>query len=676
MVFLHGALLGFLGALGLPVLVHLLTLRRRRAVDIPTLRFLREIESTRIKRVRLTRWWLLLARLLFLAALVLAFARPVLHSGAAFLPRGGEPLSLLLLLDDSASSRLPAPGGRSAWEAARAAALDRLQGLEPRDQVWLGGLADPGSLAGPLSPDAARRRLAAWSPTWGAAQAGETLEAGLAALRRDGGARRQLVLLTDLRLEPPRLADSLWPPALPALLAPLPTLPAAAAPQALELRGGLLRGDRPLALDVELAGERAGAGLSVAVVVEEETRAAHPVDGPDTSPWTARERLEFRLPEPGWLRGRVEVDGDEAAGVVDLPFVLRVPERRRVLVHVGDAFVRRAVEAALVPDERYGRGLELVRPAGGSLAAVDPASVDQLVLSLGQTLPAADVRALRALVAHGVRLLVLPEPDGDPALADRQARELGLPGVVEHRLPGGGARVEELDRRHEILADILERDGDGEALRVLRLWTPDGDGGAELRRRTLAGAGGRPLLLALEGENGRALWLGTAPREDWSELAASGLWAPLLQQGLRWLDGDERLPAAVDCGRPGRWTPPRGERGLVWTLEGAGRSWRLSKDLRRGWLELPALPEPGHYQVKVDGRPAGWLAARVPAGETVRPAWEPRAWVARAGGPWQVVEAGRLEEGAAAADLSPWLLAAALLLLVWEGWLARGGGRP
>ena len=679
MVFLHGALLGFLGALGLPVLVHLLTLRRRRAVDIPTLRFLREIESTRIKRVRLTRWWLLLARLLFLAALVVAFARPVLQSRAAFLPRGGEPLSLLLVLDDSASSRLPAPGGRSAWETARAAALDRLQRLEPRDRVWLGGLADPGSLAGPLSPDAARRRLAAWGPSWAAARAEETLEAGLAALRRDGGARRQVVLLTDLRLEPPRLADSLWPPALPALLAPLPTLPAGAAPQGVGLRGGLLRGDRPLALDVELAGEGTGAGLSVAVVVEEETRAGHPVAEAEGAPWTARERLEFRLPEPGWLRGRVVVQAaaaGDAAGAVDLPFVLRVPERRRVLVHVGDDAVRRAVEAALVPDERYGRGLELVRPAGGSLAAVDPASVDQLVLALGRSLPAADVRALRALAAHGVRLLVLPEPDGDPVLADRQARELGLPGVVEHRIPGNGARVEELDRRHEILADILESDGDGEAVRVARLWTPAGTGAEELRRRTLAGAGGQPLLLALETGGGRALWLGTAPRADWSELATSGLWAPVLQQGLRWLDGDERLPAAVDCGTPGRWTPPRGERGMVWTLEGAGRSWRLPQDLRRGWLELPALPEPGHYQVKVDGRTAGWLAARVPAGETVRPAWDPRTWVERSGGPWQVVEAERLEEGAAAADLSPWLLALALLLLAWEGWLARGGGRP
>jgi hypothetical protein len=675
MIFLHGALLGFLGALGLPVLVHLLTLRRRRALDIPTLRFLREIESTRIKRVRLTRWWLLLARLLFLAALVLAFARPVLESGAAFLPRGKESLSLLLLLDDSASSRLPAPGGRSAWETARAAALERLQGLEARDRVWLGGLADPGSLAGPLSPDAARRRLAGWSPSWAAARLDETLEAGLAALERDGSAWRQLVLLSDLRLDPPGLADSLWPRALPALLVPLPTLQAAAAPQRVELRSSLLRGDRPLSLDVELAGEDARPGLTLSVVVEEETRASHAVGPPAGSPWTLRESLEFRLPEPGWLRGRVEVAGDPLSGAVGLPFVLRVPQQRRVLLCAGDPAVERAVAAALVPDERYGRGVELLRTAGGQLSRVDPASVDQVVLGLGQPLPASDWRVVRALVAHGARLLVMPAPDADPALADRQARELGLPGVAGGRRLGAGARVEGLDRRHEILADILEEGGDGEDVAVSRLWLPGDSIQAGGVRRTLASAGGLPVLQALESAGGRALWLGTPPREDWSSLAASGLWAPLMQQGLRWLDGDERLPASLDCGAPGRWTPPRGERGAAWTLEGAGRSWRLPQDLRRGWLELPALPEPGHYQVRADARAVGWVAARVPAGETVRSAWTPEEWAERAPGTWRVQAADRMEDGEAAADLSPWLLLAALLLLAWEGWLARGGGR-
>jgi len=211
-------------------------------------------------------------------------------------------------------------------------------------------------------------------------------------------------------------------------------------------------------------------------------------------------------------------------------------------------------------------------------------------------------------------------------------------------------------------------------VRISRVWLPADSLEAGSVRRTLARAGGHPLLQALETPRGRALWLGSPPREDWSSLGSSGLWAPLLQQGLRWLDGDERLPAAMDCGLSGRWTPPRGERGVDWTLEGGDGSWRLPQDPRRGWLELPALPEPGHYQVKVDARPVGWLAARVPAGETVRTAMSPDEWAKQAPGAWRVVAADRVEDGVAAADLSPWLLLAALLLLAWEGWLARGGG--
>ncbi len=63
-------------ALIIPVLIHLFNLRRYKRVAFPDTRFLRNIQLSTKKQSKIRNWRLLITRLLFLAALVLAFAQP------------------------------------------------------------------------------------------------------------------------------------------------------------------------------------------------------------------------------------------------------------------------------------------------------------------------------------------------------------------------------------------------------------------------------------------------------------------------------------------------------------------------------------------------------------------------------------------------------------------------
>ncbi len=78
MTFLNPAVLFGLIATAIPVLIHLLNLRKLKKIDFSTLSFLKELQKNKIRKVKLKQWLLLVLRFLIILLLVGAFARPAL----------------------------------------------------------------------------------------------------------------------------------------------------------------------------------------------------------------------------------------------------------------------------------------------------------------------------------------------------------------------------------------------------------------------------------------------------------------------------------------------------------------------------------------------------------------------------------------------------------------------
>lgn len=95
------ALFGLIAA-GIPVLLHLLNLRRLRTVEFSTLRFLQELQQTRVRRLKLQQILLLILRTLLIAFAVFAFARPSIPTSLPLLSSASR-ASVVILVDNSAS---------------------------------------------------------------------------------------------------------------------------------------------------------------------------------------------------------------------------------------------------------------------------------------------------------------------------------------------------------------------------------------------------------------------------------------------------------------------------------------------------------------------------------------------------------------------------------------------
>jgi len=100
MTFLNPVVLFGLVAAGIPILIHLLQLKKLHPVDFSSIRFLKELQHASAKRVRLRDYLLLLLRSLAIASLVVAFARPALKGFGS----NNSKNSSVVILDDSPST--------------------------------------------------------------------------------------------------------------------------------------------------------------------------------------------------------------------------------------------------------------------------------------------------------------------------------------------------------------------------------------------------------------------------------------------------------------------------------------------------------------------------------------------------------------------------------------------
>ena len=103
-------LLGLL-AVAIPVIIHLVNLRRPKKVPFSTLAFLEELKKSTIKRIRIKQYLLMALRALAILFLALALARPFLPPTLSGSSSSNEPKAIAILIDNSASmSRIGSQG--------------------------------------------------------------------------------------------------------------------------------------------------------------------------------------------------------------------------------------------------------------------------------------------------------------------------------------------------------------------------------------------------------------------------------------------------------------------------------------------------------------------------------------------------------------------------------------
>lgn len=529
MNFLNPFVLVGMAAAGIPLLLHLLNLRKLRVVEFSTLQFLHELQQTRVRRLRLQQILLLILRTLIIICAVLAFARPTIPSTLPLLGMQ-QRTSVVLLVDNSASMEAADERGVR-FRQAKAAALSVIDGLKDGDEIAVLPLAghDPSRTVSFTRTFAAAREAV---ERIALADARADLHASLRhtqlLLDDAAEAHREIYVISDAQssLTQRPLADT------SAVLRTSATvflvrigrgqegLEQNLSVDSLHVITALFQPDRPIDVEafVRNGSTKDATGVIVTLAFDGIRVAQRALDIP------AATTRSVVVAAPPQRRGAVAISAEVDNDAIDRDNVryagVIIPQRPRIAVIGASSdvlFLRAALRVPGIAEDQPS-----VRDYPDLAALIPSIASTDVVMYCGGAVRESDVPVLMQFVEGGGGLLVFATNDnGCRTLGTALGLDVGEPTASYVREPWTFTSV---DRVHPLFQGVFKGTTDSkrivetpsiQTMRIVR-------GGLPLIQTS-----GGVFLTEVARGSGRALFCGVPPTMAWSTLPATGFFPTL-----------------------------------------------------------------------------------------------------------------------------------------------------
>jgi len=562
MTFLNPIVLVGLAAAAIPILIHLLNLRKLRTIEFSSLAFLKDLQRSSIRRLKLRQILLLVLRTLLILAIVMAFARPALRGSMMGLPAGRASAAMVILLDDS-----PSMGLRNEHGTLFSQAQETVEGILAQagedDRIYLLPLSTltAGDERAPEGSDAIRRVLTERQVTSITVPYREAMERARTLLEGAPETQREVYLLGDAQatqfgedstsLETdPRLGVFVLG------LRPLRTDNLGAGP--VEVRSQILAPGRALEVACELSnyGESAAEGTLASLYLDGTRVAQQSVSIPGRGAHTVS--LTGIAREPGAIAGSLRLDEDQLEIDNTSYFSVTVPERIAVLIagSAGDETRFPQLALTLGGDTTIAARFDVTSVEESRLPFAQLANYDVVVLSGISRFAEAEAARLAAFVGDGGGLVLFPGVGTDLQNYNRLLlNRLGLPEATLTDLGGSDAgsflSFSSIDLDHPLFAGMFEQERSGrgrlpiESPRIRRVVSPAAGGHTVVEL-----AGGASFLTEFRIGAGKVMVFGVDAGGAWSDFPFRGIYAPLLHQMMLYLSALSATPVHHTTGVP------------------------------------------------------------------------------------------------------------------------------
>lgn len=550
--FLLGAL-----SVAIPVVIHLINLRRPQKVSFSTLAFFEELQKSTIRKIRIKQYILLALRVLAVLMLALALARPLLSPTLGGTSDANEPKLAVLLMDNSPSmSRVGAEG--PFFEQARQIARKVVESSKSNDRFIIAGTNS--SEQGLQMVNAARAMdlLEEVEISNTGNHINQTI--GMVANQLKNSAMQQgvIYLLTDAQesqlndlkeLKDLGLDDNRQ------LGLQVITLGSSNQPNIavsdIQLQSRMLSQGNPVSLQVEVRNYGNAGAANQFVSLEVGGRMAGQYEVNLEPGETKQLGFEIVPQKVGDISGKVVIEGDEVSYDNERYFVMNIPQTRSVLLineTEDDAsefvsYLQPALEAA----RRSNTQIEFTRKKPAEVDQSNWLQNDVIILDGLQEIPEYWSEDLQRYVQNGNGLLFFPSEQGNIENYNsflglfNAGRFTGIRGEYASFKPVG--RIAGLVEGHPILEGIFDKEEEEEIqvdLPELFYYYQFQQASSTGSYTVLSSTTDDEILIEQRFGDGRMLvsTLGTDP--GWSNFPVNALFAPIYYRSVLYAAASER----------------------------------------------------------------------------------------------------------------------------------------
>lgn len=556
MTFLNPFVLFGLAAAGIPILLHLLNIRKLRKIEFSTLTFLKELQKNTMRRVKIRQWLLLLLRTLIIIFVVIAFSRPALRGTLAGLGTHAR-TTVAIILDNSYSMTLRGEHGPFLKQA-QSSALAIADLLREGDDALFIRLSDlPAATIAEPTHDIRqlRREIEQTQASYKHRTVEEGLQCALRYLGMSKNFNKEIYIFTDNQktsvLGKSSAGNGMQPnlpldPNIRIFFVPLTDRPFEnIGVVKIEIPPTLFQKGKPFIVkaDVRNFGTAPAQNRLVNLYLDgvRVMQKSVTVDG-------GRETaVEFTaVPRrTGYVSGRIELEDDAFDEDNSRSFTVDVPKRIAVLLSSSDpkssTYLRLALTAHNEDEASTPVALTEVSPQQITYSAL--AQADVVVLSNVASLSPLQADQLSEFAAGGGGLILLP---GNLLNVDQYNSsllpKLGLPQLMpfdSKRGPGTYRSFEKIDFNHPVFQGMFETASGGQmekkGVESPRVMTSVRFASEKELRSIIALSDGTPFLwekISAGKAAVRMLGFSTAANAEWSDFPLKGIFVPLLYQTI------------------------------------------------------------------------------------------------------------------------------------------------
>lgn len=611
MTFLNPLMLAALAAAAIPIVLHLINLRKLRTIEFSSLAFLKELQKTTIRRLKLRQLLLLILRTLLVLFLVLSFARPTLKGGFAEGMGPKARATAVILLDDS-YSMTASDGSGEYLRQARESARSLLELMTDDDEIHILPLSRTGRTG--LDSVSTRSTLTAAASVLEDIRPSpihQKLEDGLRVAAKILSASDNLVqevfVISDFQEgltagKKETAHEALFSPQVRLFLIPVGSRrPRNLSVESATVANAIIEVQKPFTLDVSVANHSSAAVENHLVsIFLNGTRVSQKGISADAG---NRARASFTIVPSlsGFQNITAELESDDLEFDNRRFLSLNLSETIRILL-VGNPADHRFLRVALETRRQSGSALTLTTTTPDRITAATLERTDVVFLIDPGALPSLQSDRLNTFVRNGGGLALFP---GTGSAAAPLLRLLGLPPFQGVQTAGSGDTFVEFERaelEHPLFDGMFTESGTEQSrilesprIRRFARTTP-----TERSAMIISLSNGSPFLLEQRIDKGRVLMFSVAPTLDWSDFPLKGLFVPLIQRTVSSLSQEHVHQPSVLAGEAVRFASfsdpqerltmvtPRNIEGAFRPEPGSGFSFSKTDELGIYTLKNPA----------------------------------------------------------------------------------------